>query len=342
MAAASSSKFEQAYNARRPAFARPGYNTSTSSISSFVSGTSDEDGADNFKVGSSADSDGFSSNKGTPRPPASARSGMPVGASPNGKLDRAFEGNDEDDQVGELPSRLHSTSSSTASIADADSLLTYVNSLKAGAGSSAPRQPLQRTYSESTDSSQGSRNASSERIGDSLYKTALQMRHARNLSTESTSSTNSDDGLMFGQRPAFPHRSSSTSVNASSAANSKTSGIETIDLSHKRIAEMPVEVIEAIAGTVERLALGYNYMQTLPPQFNLLGKTLRYLNVRVNAFTIFPTVLCELPSLEILDVRGNKIKKLPKTPGSLLNLKVLVLSKNRIRRLPPYFAQSKP
>ena len=67
--------------------------------------------------------------------------------------------------------------------------------------------------------------------------------------------------------------------------------LDTVDLSHKRIAEVPHEVIEELRDEVEKLALGYNLLRDLPPGFAALGNRLRYLNVRVNMLTVFPQVV---------------------------------------------------
>ncbi|GAA5857814.1 hypothetical protein JCM8547_005990 [Rhodosporidiobolus lusitaniae] len=115
--------------------------------------------------------------------------------------------------------------------------------------------------------------------------------------------------------------------------------LDTVDLSHKRIADVPVEVVEELKNEVEKLALGYNLLKDLPISFTMLGHRLKYLNVRVNMMTSFPAVLCEMPSIEILDISRNKIRKLPHNPGSLLNLKVFSIAKNRIKRLPVWFTQ---
>ncbi|BGP08640.1 RAM signaling network component [Rhodotorula toruloides] len=113
--------------------------------------------------------------------------------------------------------------------------------------------------------------------------------------------------------------------------------LDTVDLSHKRIAEVPVEVVEELKDEVEKLALGYNLLKDLPPHFGELGNRLKYLNIRVNLLTTFPAVLCSMPSIEILDISRNKIRKLPANPGTLVNLKVLSIAKNRIKRLPVWF-----
>ncbi|KAL8280830.1 hypothetical protein RQP46_006834 [Phenoliferia psychrophenolica] len=110
--------------------------------------------------------------------------------------------------------------------------------------------------------------------------------------------------------------------------DSEPTKLDTVDLSHKRIADVSPEVIHELKDEVEKLALGYNLLRELPGEFQKFAK-LRYLNVRVNLLTTFPQVLCEMPSLEILDISRNKIKKLP----------VFSITKNRIKRLPAYIAQ---
>ena len=67
--------------------------------------------------------------------------------------------------------------------------------------------------------------------------------------------------------------------------------LDTVDLSHKRIAEVPVEVVDELKNEVEKLALGYNLLRDLPPHFAGLGNRLKYLNIRVNLLTIFPAVV---------------------------------------------------
>ncbi|GAA5947614.1 hypothetical protein JCM3765_001003 [Sporobolomyces pararoseus] len=113
--------------------------------------------------------------------------------------------------------------------------------------------------------------------------------------------------------------------------------LDTVDLSHKRIAEVPIEVVDELKDEVEKLALGYNLLKDLPSHFVGFGNRLKYLNVRVNLLTTFPAVLCEMPSIEILDISRNKIRKLPQNPGTLVNLKVFSIAKNRVKRLPTWF-----
>ncbi|GAA6060602.1 hypothetical protein JCM10212_004581 [Sporobolomyces blumeae] len=118
---------------------------------------------------------------------------------------------------------------------------------------------------------------------------------------------------------------------------SQVAKLDTVDLSHKRIDHVPLEVVEALKDEVEKLALGYNLLKDLPGYFVGFGNRLKYLNVRVNLLTVFPQVLCEMPSIEILDISRNKIRKLPQNPGTLVNLKVFSVAKNRVKRLPTWF-----
>lgn len=68
-------------------------------------------------------------------------------------------------------------------------------------------------------------------------------------------------------------------------------GAETVDLSHRKIVDLSLPVVQELAEFVERLALGYNYLPILPPHFALLGETLRYLNLRGNHMEVFPEVV---------------------------------------------------
>ena len=77
---------------------------------------------------------------------------------------------------------------------------------------------------------------------------------------------------------------------------------------------------------------------------------LRYLNLKGNRFTEFPSAVCfplclaiksssqltEINSLEILDLSKNQIEAFPDVPGRLAKLKVLSLTRNKIYALPNY------
>jgi hypothetical protein len=103
-------------------------------------------------------------------------------------------------------------------IATTDSLLAYLTTFR--------KPALARTQSDTaTNATSGPSQV--------LYKTALaQQRHKRQLSTDSITSTHSEDGKA-----------------------ASVTGWETVDFSHKRIVDLPVEVIRALAGSVERRGL---------------------------------------------------------------------------------------
>ncbi|KAL1661704.1 RAM signaling pathway protein-domain-containing protein [Schizophyllum commune] len=122
----------------------------------------------------------------------------------------------------------------------------------------------------------------------------------------------------------------------------------TLSFSRMNLSEVPanaaIELAELGADSnsdqhpVERLALGYNKLSTLPSQFVKLTQ-LRYLNLRSNSFTEFPRVLTTMIALDTLDVSHNKIKRLPDEPGELVHLRVFCLSKNKLTKLPHYMTQ---
>lgn len=113
------------------------------------------------------------------------------------------------------------------------------------------------------------------------------------------------------------------------------SSLDTLDLCHRRLQDIPSELVDVIKDDVVRLALAYNSIHTLPSNFGGLEKV-RYLNIRCNDFTVFPAMLAEMASLEILDISKNKISSLPSEAGHLNNLRVLCFSHNRLRRLPTW------
>ncbi|KAA8900660.1 RAM signaling pathway protein-domain-containing protein [Sphaerosporella brunnea] len=109
----------------------------------------------------------------------------------------------------------------------------------------------------------------------------------------------------------------------------------TLDLSHQKIASIPIEVIELIKDEIERLALAHNQLSSFPTEFSSLPR-LRYLNLRSNFLREFPLALTRLPSLEILDVSRNRLREFPPDLGNLMSLKVLSMAKNKLSALPTY------
>ncbi|GAA5987709.1 hypothetical protein JCM10908_007178 [Rhodotorula pacifica] len=160
--------------------------------------------------------------------------------------------------------------------------------------------------------------------------------HQRGRSTEAGSSPSDPDPMSASMSAATAGPSADRALSASTGAYPPAK-LDTVDLSHKRIADVPLEVVDELKYEVEKLALGYNLLRDLPPHFAQLGNRLKYLNIRVNLLTTFPAVLCEMPSLEILDISRNKIRKLPAVPGTLVRLKVFSIAKNRVKRLPVWF-----
>ncbi|KAM7192857.1 RAM signaling pathway domain containing protein [Naviculisporaceae sp. PSN 640] len=123
------------------------------------------------------------------------------------------------------------------------------------------------------------------------------------------------------------------------AKNAEGSGVDnlkpglTVDLSRKKIQNLPEEVVDIIKDELERLALSHNYLETFPARFSECS-SLRYLNVRQNRIKEFPMVLCDLKSLEILDLGRNMLQVLPPEIVKLSSLKVFSLPKNQITELP--------
>ncbi|EMC97600.1 hypothetical protein BAUCODRAFT_122033 [Baudoinia panamericana UAMH 10762] len=107
----------------------------------------------------------------------------------------------------------------------------------------------------------------------------------------------------------------------------------TVDLSHKNIHALPVEVIDLIKDKVERLALSHNVQIAIPTQIVQCGR-LRYLNLRGNQLRHFPEAVLQLAHLEILDLSKNKLVSIPEDIRSMTSLKFLAVARNKIARLP--------
>ncbi|SMR60987.1 unnamed protein product [Zymoseptoria tritici ST99CH_1A5] len=107
----------------------------------------------------------------------------------------------------------------------------------------------------------------------------------------------------------------------------------TVDLSHKNINTLPVEVILLIKDKVERLALSHNPRIALPIEIGQCDR-LRYLNLRWNKLRQFPMAVLTLSKLEILDISKNQIDGIPEDIKKMTNLKYLAVARNQIKRLP--------
>nr|GAT53338.1 leucine-rich repeat-containing protein SOG2 [Mycena chlorophos] len=145
-----------------------------------------------------------------------------------------------------------------------------------------------------------------------------------------------------------PASQSLTQALISDAVAQSADGGATLVFLKKNLTDISEEAAEDLAtlgretpeddSLVERMALGYNRLTTLPTAFALLSR-LRYLNLKSNAFTVFPDVLTLLPALDTLDISHNRIKRLPTQPGKLLNLRVFCLARNKLTRLPIYISK---
>ena len=107
----------------------------------------------------------------------------------------------------------------------------------------------------------------------------------------------------------------------------------TLDLSHKNIHELPVEVVALIKDRVERLALSHNPSIAVPREIVRCDR-LRYLNLRWNGLRQFPEAILQLTKLEILDISKNKIVAIPEDIKRMSSLKFLAVARNKITRLP--------
>ncbi|KAK5134258.1 hypothetical protein LTR08_006802 [Meristemomyces frigidus] len=107
----------------------------------------------------------------------------------------------------------------------------------------------------------------------------------------------------------------------------------TLDLSHKNLHALPVEIIALIKDKVERLALSHNPQIAVPSQIIQCDR-LRYLNLRWNQLKYFPEAVLQLSALEILDISKNRIVAIPEGIKNMASLKFLAVARNKITRLP--------
>lgn len=123
--------------------------------------------------------------------------------------------------------------------------------------------------------------------------------HQRIRSAGSSGSAEREPPSSSSSTPARPAEDRSTARAGPVAPYRSGSGpkLDTVDLSHKRIADLPLEVINELRDEVEKLALGYNLIKDLPAHFVQLGTRLKYLNIRVNLLTTFPAVVRPVLSL---------------------------------------------
>ena len=139
-----------------------------------------------------------------------------------------------------------------------ENIVAYVASLRKRPDAA---RPLQRTQSDTAANALASRPPGSRPLDPtSLHRNALAARrspqHNRNTSTESTGSVQSaddeaDDRLEMLVRPML-----APSGSRSRGGSREATGLETMDLSHRRMGEFPVEVVRMLSGTVERFVAG--------------------------------------------------------------------------------------
>ncbi|KAF2471402.1 uncharacterized protein BDR25DRAFT_342663 [Lindgomyces ingoldianus] len=107
----------------------------------------------------------------------------------------------------------------------------------------------------------------------------------------------------------------------------------TIDLSYKKIDDLPEQIVDVLRFHLERLALSHNNLEQIPSNLVLCSR-LRYLNLRGNKFEVIPSAILELASLEILDMARNRLRAIPGSISKLTSLKVLSVIGNDIKGLP--------
>lgn len=176
------------------------------------------------------------------------------------------------------------TSDEFTSPSPIDEALDFVRDLREPYKPTRPKIPFQRSPSE---------NAARELPSTSshqatLYRSALR-RHARNQSTDSVGSTQSDDAPVATPAP-LPNNEDS------------------VRFEHRHLQQLPVQYIDAIKSNVKRrsclsyfvrsllnvavsVSLASNLLNSLPSEFISLGSHIRYLNLRINNFTEIPSVV---------------------------------------------------
>ncbi|KAL5146514.1 Plant intracellular Ras-group-related LRR protein 7 [Glycine soja] len=107
--------------------------------------------------------------------------------------------------------------------------------------------------------------------------------------------------------------------------------VRTLDLTHNRIVDIPVEISKLI--NVQRLILAENLIERLPVNLGKL-QSLKLMNLDGNRITSLPDELGQLVRLERISISGNLLTSLPATIGSLRNLVLLNVSNNKLQSLP--------
>ncbi|XAR49996.1 hypothetical protein NMG60_11004193 [Bertholletia excelsa] len=107
--------------------------------------------------------------------------------------------------------------------------------------------------------------------------------------------------------------------------------VRTLDLTHNRIADIPMEISKLI--NMQRLILADNVIERLPINLGKL-QYLKAMTLDTNRISSLPDELGQLVRLERLSITGNLLTRLPDTIGSLRNLVLLNVSNNKLKFLP--------
>jgi len=108
-------------------------------------------------------------------------------------------------------------------------------------------------------------------------------------------------------------------------------GLLTLDLSSKKLAQLPPEI--GCLKNLTALGLSYNQLTQLPTEIREL-KNLEALFLSNNQLTQLPTEIGDLKNLEKLDLSNNNLTQLPREIAKLKNLKELYISGNQLTQLP--------
>ncbi|KAL1347290.1 hypothetical protein HN51_020761 [Arachis hypogaea] len=107
--------------------------------------------------------------------------------------------------------------------------------------------------------------------------------------------------------------------------------VRTLDLTHNRIVDIPMEISKLI--NMQRLILAENVIERLPVNLGKL-QSLKLMNLDGNQISSLPDELGQLVRLERLSISENLLTSLPATIGSLRNLLILNVSNNKLQSLP--------
>ncbi|KAI9088408.1 hypothetical protein K1719_029857 [Acacia pycnantha] len=107
--------------------------------------------------------------------------------------------------------------------------------------------------------------------------------------------------------------------------------VRTLDLTHNRIVDVPLEMGKLI--NLQRLVLADNLIESLSVHLGKL-QSLKIMILDGNRITSLPDELGQLVKLEQVSISGNLLTCLPVTIGSLRSLTLLNVSNNKLKSLP--------